>query len=312
MPRTTIPGGLVDAHAHLTLDLDDVGLAPGPGRVAVNIAAAHGAGVLAIRDAGSRSGIPPELLDPARHVAASRFLAPQGGPSPTLYDPVAPSELVAAVEADARAGAPWIKVMADYPGPDGNWFAPRVLYDLDLVSEAVEVAHAHGARVMAHVSGPIVGDLVRAGVDSIEHGPLVDGPLVEEMARRGTLWCPTVATIERHLRPLLDDVPEVRRTFQRWAVTLPLAARLGVPVLAGSDELGPRGVIREVEALVRIGTLSPAEALHAATVAPREALGLAAIDGDAVVVDGDPTEDVSALGRVVEVRRAPAAPPPPS
>jgi imidazolonepropionase-like amidohydrolase len=303
VPRTTIPGGLVDAHAHLTLDLDEVGLAPGPGRVAINVAAAHGCGVLAMRDAGSRHGIAAELVDPARHVVASRFLAPRGGPNPSLYDPVAPDELVAAVTADARAGAPWIKLIADYPGDDGNWFAPRVLYDLVLVAEAVRAAHAHGARVMAHVSGPIVGDLVRAGIDSIEHGPLVDEPLAEEMAARGTLWCPTIGTIERHLRPLYDVAPDVPPTFERWAATVPRAVALGVAVLAGSDELGPRGLRHEIDALVRLGGLTPAQALHAATDGARVALDLPAVDGDAAVFDGDPAQDLTALERVVEVRR---------
>lgn len=303
MPATTIPGGLVDAHAHLTLDLEEAGLAPGPGRVAINIAAAHSAGVLAMRDAGSRDGIAPGLLDPARQIAASRFLAPAGGHRPHLHEPIARDELVDAVAAEARAGAPWVKIMADFPGADGNWFAPVVLFEPALVARAVEVAHEHGARVMVHVSGPVVADLVRAGVDSVEHGPLVDEALLEEMADRGTLWCPTIGTIERHLRPIYDVLPDVPRAFERWGRTLPLAVELGVPVLAGSDELGPHGLAREAEALVRIGGLSPAQALHAASAGARAALALPAVDGDAVVVDGDPMQDVSALGRVLEVRR---------
>jgi imidazolonepropionase-like amidohydrolase len=303
VPATTIPGGLVDAHAHLTLDLEEAGLAPGPGRVAINIAAAHSAGVLAMRDAGSRDGIAPDLLDPARQIAASRFLAPAGGHRPHLHEPIARDELVDAVAAEARAGVPWVKIMADFPGADGNWFAPVVLFEPALVARAVEVAHEHGARVMVHVSGPVVADLVRAGVDSVEHGPLVDEALLEEMADRGTLWCPTIGTIERHLRPIHDVLPDVPRAFERWGRTLPLAVELGVPVLAGSDELGPHGLAREAEALVRIGGLSPAQALHAASAGARAALALPAVDGDAVVVDGDPTQDVSALGRVLEVRR---------
>src|ERR1700712_4601742 len=78
---TTIAGGLVDAHAHLTLDLDGAGSASaeGPARVAVNAAATHGAGVLAIRDAGSREGIAGAGSGSLRRViAAGPFLAPEG------------------------------------------------------------------------------------------------------------------------------------------------------------------------------------------------------------------------------------------
>jgi imidazolonepropionase-like amidohydrolase len=311
--ETTIPGGLVDAHAHLTLDLGGAGLPDGdwPARVAHNLAAQRAAGVLAARDAGSRDGIDGALLDPARVVAAGRFLAPEGRYHAHLIRPTPPGELLGEVERQARAGVPWIKVIADFPGPDGNWFAPVVNYDAELVGRAVAAAHAHGARVMAHVSGPVVGDLVGAGVDSIEHGPLIAGPLVAELARRGTLWCPTLATIERHLLPIFDVLPEVPRQWERWGTTLGLAVSLGVPLLVGTDELGPGAVADEAEALVRIGRLTPAQALHAATDGARAALRLPAVAGDEVVVDGDPARDITSLRRVRAVRTA-AAPPPPS
>jgi imidazolonepropionase-like amidohydrolase len=279
---TTIPGGLVDAHAHWTLDL-------GAGRgVAASRAAARAAGVLAVRDAGSRHGIAPEQLDAAREVAAGAFLAPAGGHLPNLLEPTAPEGLLDEVAAQVERGVPWIKVMADFPGPDRNWFAPVVNYDISLVAEVVRLAHAGGARVMAHVSGPTVGPLVEAGVDSIEHGPMADEAVVEAMAARGTAWVPTVGTIERHTGPL-----------EAWRRTLPLAVRLGVPVLVGSDELGPDGVAREAEALVRLGGLSAADVLHAATEGARAVLRLPVQDGDAATFDGDPREDIASLGRVV-------------
>lgn len=271
----------MDAHAHWTLDLG-----AGPD-VAANRAAARAAGVLAVRDAGSRDGIPPQELDPAREVAAGGFLAPEGGHLPHLLAPTPPEALLDAVRGQLARGVRWIKLMADFPGPDRNWFAPRVNYDLALVADVVAIAHAGGARVMAHVSGPSVGALVDAGVDSIEHGPMVDEAVVEAMAARGTIWVPTVATIERHTGPL-----------EVWRRTLPLAVALGVPVLVGSDELGPAGVPVEAEALVRLGGLSPADVLHAATDGARAALRLPAPAGDATAVAGDPATDVTALARV--------------
>lgn len=268
---------------HWTLDL-------GAGRgVEANRAAARAAGVLAVRDAGSRLGLPAEELDAAREVAAGAFLAPAGGHLRHLLEPTPPAALVDAAAAQVAAGVPWVKVMADFPGRDRDWFAPRVNYDMDLIAEVVRVAHAGGARVMAHVSGPSVGALVQAGVDSIEHGPMIDEDVVEAMAERGTIWVPTVATIERHTGPL-----------EAWRRTLPLAVARGVPVLVGSDELGPvDGVAREAEALVRLGGLAPADVLRAATDDARAALRLPAPAGDGIAVAGDPTSDVTALARVV-------------
>ncbi|WP_445151878.1 hypothetical protein [Baekduia sp. Peel2402] len=279
---TTIPGGLVDAHCHLTVDFG------AGGGIAGSRAAARAAGVLACRDAGSRSGIVVEELDAGREVAAGKFLAPVGGHLKHLLDPTPPAALLEEVAAQVTRGVPWIKLMADFPGPDRNWFAPVVNYDMGLVAEVVAVTHAGEARAMAHVSGPIVGDLVTAGVDSIEHGPMADERVVEAMAARGTIWVPTVGTIERHTGPL-----------EAWRRTLPLAVALGVPVLVGSDELGPAGVAAEAAALVRLGGLSAADVLHAATEGARSALRLPVQDGDAVTVDGDPREDVTSLGRLV-------------
>jgi imidazolonepropionase-like amidohydrolase len=267
-------GGLVDAHVHLTLDLAGAGLPDDPAeRVRRNLALLERSGVVAVRDAGSRDGL-PEPLPAGRGVAAGRFLAPAGGHLAHLLVPTPPAALVDEVEAQARAGTPWIKLIADFPGPDGDWFAPRINYEPALVARAVAAAHAHGARVMAHVSGPVVGDLVRAGVDSIEHGPMIEAPLLEEMARRGTLWCPTIATIERHLLPIADVVPEVARQVRRWATVVPLAVELGIPVLAGSDELGPLGLGLELDALQRLGGLRPEQVAHAAGDGARVALGL--------------------------------------
>jgi imidazolonepropionase-like amidohydrolase len=282
--------GLVDAHLHLTMDFSAAAPPPGAARVAHNVAVLQRAGVLAARDAGRPIWAPePSGERAARYAGADLMLAPAAGFHPAMHEPVGRMEVVAAAVAQARAGRRWIKLIADFPGADGNWFAPRVAYPPKLVAEVVGAVHAEGARVMTHVSGPIVADLVRAGVDSIEHGPLVDRPALEEMAAGGTIWVPTVATIAAHVGILAQ-----------WRETLPLAAELGVRVLAGSDELPAGGLHREVEALVACG-LPPAVALAAATTTARSALDLPAGSGDVVTFDTDPRLDPTALREPVAV-----------
>ena len=80
----------------------------------------------------------------------------------------------------------------------------------------------------------------------------------------------------------------------QWRESLPLAAELGVRVLAGSDELPAGSLHREVEALVACG-LPPAIALEAATTTARTALDLPADRGDIVTFDADPRIDPVAL-----------------
>jgi imidazolonepropionase-like amidohydrolase len=86
----------------------------------------------------------------------------------------------------------------------------------------------------------------------------------------------------------------------------------GVPILAGSDAPNPgtthgATLHRELELLTRAG-LSPIAALTAATSAPADAFGLAdrgritvGRRADLVLVDGDPTADVTMTRRIVEV-----------
>ena len=50
-----------------------------------------------------------------------------------------------------------------------------------------------GRKVAIHSYGPSgVKDAVRAGADSIEHGIDLDDETIAEMARRGTVWVPTI------------------------------------------------------------------------------------------------------------------------
>ncbi|MEA2221380.1 MAG: hypothetical protein QOJ35_4006 [Solirubrobacteraceae bacterium] len=157
LPGSFAVAGLVDAHLHLTMDFTDAAPSPGPERVAHNVRALQRAGVLAARDAGRPRWAPePHDEDAARYAGADVFLAPAGGFHPAMYEPVERSEVVAAAVAQARAGRGWIKLVADFPGDDGNWFAPRIGYPAALVAEVVAAVHAEGARVMTHVSGPMV------------------------------------------------------------------------------------------------------------------------------------------------------------
>jgi hypothetical protein len=119
-----------------------------------------------------------------------------------------------------------------------------------------------------------------------------------------------------------DERAAVNTAFPQRAgtkVTLPHASEAvrqlheaGVPILAGSDAPNPGTVHgatlhRELELLTRAG-LSPVAALTAATSAPADAFGLndrgriaAGQRADLVLVDGDPTADVTMTRKIVEI-----------
>src|ERR1700719_2689638 len=58
---------------------------------------------------------------------------------------------------------------------------------------AVDAAHQAGKRIAIHSYGPAgARATVRAGADSIEHATYMDDETIAEMARRKTLYVPTI------------------------------------------------------------------------------------------------------------------------
>jgi imidazolonepropionase-like amidohydrolase len=296
-----LPGGLVDAHVHRTMNFAGHPHTDGSeALVAANLAACRTAGVLAVRDTGLAWGGWPEgePEDGPRVQSAGRLLAATGRGYPSVCVWVEPGQLVEAALADVRRGAAWVKVIADFPGPDGNWFAAPPCFDPKELTEMTRAVHDAGARVMAHSTGLAAGDLVRAGVDSIEHGMQLDGELLEQMARQGTAWSLTLATALKHVGPLAEQRGPVgsyiRRELARVREQLPLARQLGVPLLAGTDELPSGRLADEVTLLHEFG-LTPAQAIEVASHGARDFLRMPAGPADLVTFDKDPRQDLAAL-----------------
>jgi imidazolonepropionase-like amidohydrolase len=282
-----LPGGLVDCHAHLSIALGDATEPRGSAElVAANHERNRRAGVLWARDAGR---VPGSDVGLRGVVSCGRFLAPPGRYHEWLIDEV--GDLVAdALEQDT----PWVKVIADFPGPDGNWLAAPVNYDRDALTELAAAAHDAGKRVAAHVSGELVRDCVAAGIDSIEHGPLIDAESLAVLGERGGAWTPTLATVAG----ALEQIPPARPVLDGIRAALAAAPGAGVRVLAGGDEVGAGSLHREIATLIRYG-MDPADALASASTVARDYLGLPELG--VVTFDRDPRADPSALAEPVAV-----------
>ena len=308
LPGGWVAPGLVDAHVHLTFEARDrLGLERGtPELVDAHLDLHRRAGVLAVRDAGSLPGVPVAGLADAegRVTGCGPFLAPPGFFLDHLYAGTPPERAVDTAREHVREGWPWVKLIADYPAPGGTPFDARPGYPFDLVAEIVDAVHAEGGRVAAHVMGPIVAEVLATGLDSVEHANWATEDDVAEMARRGTAWTPTLTTVLGHVEPIAPRVPPARALLDRQRRTLPLAAQLGVTLLAGTDEEPHGSVAAEVAALVRYG-VPPEAAIAAASTTARRYLGLPGLqDGapaDLVTFATDPRADVAALAAPVAV-----------
>lgn len=144
-------------------------------------------------------------------------------------------------------------------------------------------------------------------------GPLVDGfdpdrcrVLVRRLAREKVWQVPTLSFWQAVAEnpPALWNGP-VDRLFATLLRIVAMMSEEGVPIMTGLDTARGKTIADEIELFVRAG-LSPAKALHAATTAPAEYLGMADSLGgvaagklaDIVILNGNPLDDVRAVRRI--------------
>jgi imidazolonepropionase-like amidohydrolase len=247
----------------------------------------------------------PRLARAGRHVAPPRrYLRDIGVEVPA-------EEVAATVTAQAKAGTGWVKLVGDWIDREVGDLAPS--WDAATMTAAVEAAHAAGARAAVHTfSEEGVEIMVKAGVDSVEHGTGLSLELIDEMARRQTALVPTMINIRTfgkiadqarskfagyadHMIALRDNFPEV----------VLAAHEAGVPIYVGTDAGGGirHGLAAEEMLYLHEAGIPAADVLAAASWRAREWLGFAGlVEGglaDLVVYDVDPRADL----RVVRAPR---------
>jgi imidazolonepropionase-like amidohydrolase len=213
----TVLPGLIDCHAHVLGNLADLSAAA-PLRMSSAQATLWGVhnlqswleqGFTALRDAGEsdlgygqlalRDSIKAGLIRGPRMVSAGNFISLSGGHGDAdvlgpdqalprrsnLADSV--EEIGPAVRRDIKYGADWIKLMAT-----GGISDPMSDFNVQELSQeqmaaAVSIAHRAHKKVMAHAESPDgIKAAVRAGVDSVEHGTLLDDEGASLMSKAGT------------------------------------------------------------------------------------------------------------------------------
>jgi imidazolonepropionase-like amidohydrolase len=299
--------GLVDAHCH-------IGIRPGGAPIeAVNEARElafldRDAGVLALRDAGSPYPYPrldhdpemPRLARAGRHIAPIRRYLRGIGVEVDVPE--------AAVKEQAAAGNGWVKLVGDWIERGVGDLAPA--WGVEAMAAAVDAAHAAGARVAAHLfAEESVAALVRAGVDSVEHGTGLAPDDIDEMVRRGTALVPTMINVAR-FGEIAAQAEEKFPAYARHMVALrdrfpgvvAAAHEAGVPIYVGSDAGGGIGHAQAAEEMLMLherAGMSTMDVLRAGSWGAREWLGFPGlVDGglaDLVVYDADPRADLRIL-----------------
>ena len=262
-----------------------------------------------------------EIPGPSIRTAGSGFV-PEGG-SPYYILPARLPELrdgaqtAALVNGELDGGADLVKLFT------GSW-ARRdaiVVMPVDLVRAATGAAHGRGKMVIAHPSNSAgARAAIEGGVDILAHTfPTEldrrpwDRALPGMMRERGMALVPTLKLWPYELRKAGLPPPVIDAVLGYGQAQLRAFAEVGGQILFGTDV----GYMTDYDptdeyVYMQQAGLSSAHILAALTTAPAARFGAAArtgrlapgLDADVVVIDGNPAEDIRALGRVRMTLRA--------
>ncbi|MEW6158124.1 MAG: amidohydrolase family protein [Verrucomicrobiota bacterium] len=340
--RTVMPG-FIDLHVHLgsesspqtylerfTLNPADVAL-----RAAHHARLTLRAGFTSVRNLGDTANVTISLRDAIRKgfvegpriYSAGKSLATTGGhadpsngwadliegdPGPKEGVVNSAEDAVKAVRQRYKDGADVIKITATGGVLSLARSPLNPQFTEDEIRAVVRTARDYDFTVAAHCHGAEgMKRAIRAGVDSIEHGTLMDDEVIQLMKQHGTYLVPTIsagrfvgekAKVEGFypeiVRPKAASIgPQVDAMFQR-------ALKAGVKIAFGTDSgVSPHGQnAKEFVYMVENG-MKPMEAIKSATLEAAKLLRkekeLGTIEpgklADVVAVNRDPLGDISAL-----------------
>jgi imidazolonepropionase-like amidohydrolase len=274
-----------------------------------------------VKQAIARSEVPGPRMQVATRAMAPTGMYPLLGYSWELKVPVG-VQAVDGVEGARKAvreqvmyGADWIKYYSDrryHFGDDGVLYS-MVNFTDEEAKAIVDETHRLGKKVAAHCIGSDgIAAALRAGVDTIEHGDGFTDALLDEAARKGVYWVPTimvgayVAPGRGGNWPRMVDLEKA--AFQK-------ALKKNIKIALGTDAGGfDWKQLNEAEEFVYYANygMTPMQAIRAGTVVPAELLGWSDKVGtveagkwaDIVAVSGDPLKDITELKRVKFVMKA--------
>jgi imidazolonepropionase-like amidohydrolase len=179
---------------------------------------------------------------------------------------------------------------------------------------AVEEAHAAGRKVAAHAHGAQgIKNAVVAGVDSIEHGSLIDDEGIQLMLKHGTWLVADIYNDDYLLGKAVEfklpqeSIDKERAIGQTQRDNFARCVKAGVKIAFGTDAgVYPHGDNgKQFYYMVKYG-LTPAGAIRAATSDAAKLIGRSQDVGrvapgmyaDLIAVGADPLADVRALEKV--------------
>ena len=309
-----ITPGLVNAHVHLEMsgEADTMGAIARMSqnlrvlRAVENAAKTVRSGVTTVRDVGSSYGISTDIRDAIdggripgpRMRVAGYVLTMTGGHGHFVGREIdGPWDARKAVREQMKDGADCIKMIAT----GGVLTKGAVPGNAQLLPEelvaGIDEAHRHGLRVASHAIGTEgIKNALRAGIDSVEHGHLLDDEAIGLFKANGAYLVPTLTAptciMENARNGAQPDfvIRKAEALTEAMATNIRRAYEAGVKIAGGSDAGTPYNYhdnyAYEVELTHRLLGMTPQAALHAATAVAAELIGL----NRGIIASGEPAD----------------------
>jgi len=345
LSNATILPGLIDSHTHIFLWGEDpakggydanilkAGISLRAARATYAVKRALDQGFTTLRDVETegagygdveiRQAIEEGTIPGSRLFCSTRGISTTAGYNLEGYAPEltmpkgvqiidGPVEARKAVREQLDHGADWIKVYMTHRSwldREGHLISQPTL-TLEELKAITDEAHGWGKKVACHAyNGPGLQRALDGGCDSVEHGLEMTDAQIEQMARQGTWYCPTLSIY------YTDWGPENTRTGKRdrvraavHEITFRKAVKAHLKIVYGTDIGGMPWQEPEAQDFLRMVGLgmSNMDAIQSATSRAAEMLDQQGLLGviapgayaDVIAVSGDPLKDIGELERV--------------
>nr|WP_321981375.1 amidohydrolase family protein [uncultured Cohaesibacter sp.] len=332
--------GLIDCHVHVIATTANLGQNAELPNAWVALKSAHimkdmlMRGFTTVRDLGGadrglQMAVEDGLLDAPRLVICGKALSQSGGHTDyrgafhnrdvsyypdklgalgRVCDGV--PEVQRAAREELKNGAQFIKIMADGGVSSPSDPIGYLVFSVDEIKAAVEVAKGFGTYVSAHLyDDTAIARALDCGVECIEHGNIMSEETIARIAKEGQVVVPTNITFDYLAKEGAKfglpeaSVAKIEDVREAGLEQLAKLHKAGVTMGYGTDLLGGMHPQQSGEFALR-GRYLPADAvIRSATVDAAKVLRMEGKIGiiapgayaDLIVVDGNPLENLDLL-----------------